>query len=53
VFYAEVIDTIERSRWIIDATNWVSIPPPDIIVSVLPSSKDLRQGELEEEQKEG
>jgi hypothetical protein len=44
IFYAEVIDSIERSTWIVDATNWVSIPPPEFIVSVLPSSLDLRQG---------
>jgi hypothetical protein len=45
VFYAEVIDSIERNTWIVDATNWVSIPPPEIIVSVLPSSMNLRQGD--------
>jgi hypothetical protein len=43
VFYAEVIDSIQRNTWIVDATNWVSIPPPEITVTVLPSSIDLRQ----------
>ena len=44
VFYAEVIDSIKRNMWIVDATNWVSIPPAEIIITVLPSSMDLRQG---------
>ena len=45
VFYAEVIDSIERNTWIVDATNWVSIPPPEFILSILPSSLNLRQGD--------
>jgi hypothetical protein len=45
VFYAEVIDSVQRNTWIVDATNWVSIPPPEIAVTVLPSSMDLRQGD--------
>jgi hypothetical protein len=43
-FYAEVIDNIGGNEWIVDYTNWVSIPPPEIIVSILPSSMNLRQG---------
>jgi hypothetical protein len=45
VFYAEVIDSVERNTWIVDATNWVSIPPPEFILSILPSSVNLRQGD--------
>lgn len=45
VFYAEVINIESSLSWIVDATNWVSIPPPEIIVSILPSSIDLRQGD--------
>lgn len=45
VFYAEAINSESSLSWIVDATNWVSIPPPEIIVTVLPSSLDLRQGD--------
>jgi hypothetical protein len=31
----------------IDFTNWVHIPPPELVVSTEPSSVDLRHGEIE------
>ena len=45
VFYAEVIDRARRNTWIVDATNWISIPPSEFTLSVLPGSLDLRQGD--------
>jgi hypothetical protein len=31
----------------IDFTNWIHIPPPELVVSTKPSSVDLRHGEIE------
>lgn len=44
LFYAEVIDFENRLSWIIDSTDWISIPPPDVDLTVSPSSINLIQG---------
>src|SRR5215216_2347358 len=46
LFYAEGIDLIKiPSSWIIDSTNWISIPSPELVFVVLPSPIVLTQGE--------
>jgi hypothetical protein len=44
IFYAEVIDLKKRLNWIIDSTDWISIPSPELILEVLPSPIPLTQG---------
>jgi hypothetical protein len=45
LFYAEVYDAIKRFYWIIDSTNWISIPSPELALTVLPNPIILIQGE--------
>jgi hypothetical protein len=45
IFYAEVIDSIKRFYWIIDSTNWISVPSPELDLTVLPNPIILTQGE--------
>jgi hypothetical protein len=45
LFYAEVIDSTNRFYWIIDSTNWISIPSPELVLTVLPNPINLIQGE--------
>jgi len=44
IFYAEVIDLKKGLNWIIDSTDWISIPSPELIFEVLPSPILLTQG---------
>ena len=46
LFYAEVIDKkVYPFHWIIDSTNWISIPSPKLALVVLPDPIVLIQGE--------
>ena len=45
LFYAEVIDFNKRFYWIIDSTNWISVPSPQLDLAVLPNPIILIQGE--------
>jgi hypothetical protein len=45
LFYAEVIDLKKRFYWIIDSTNWISVPSPELVLLVMPSPIILIQGE--------
>jgi hypothetical protein len=45
LFYAEVLDSINRFYWIIDSTNWISVPSPELVLTVLPNPIILIQGE--------
>ena len=44
IFYAEVIDLDKRLNWIIDSTDWISIPSPEVILEVLPNPIVVTQG---------
>jgi len=44
LFYAEVIDLQKQFTWIIDSTNWISIPSPELVFVVSPSPIVLTQG---------
>jgi hypothetical protein len=45
LFYAEGIDYLQKQfSWIIDSTNWISIPSPELVFIVSPSPIVLIQG---------
>jgi hypothetical protein len=44
LFYAEGIDLKKQFSWIIDSTNWISIPDPELVFVVSPSPIELTQG---------
>src|SRR5215217_7742653 len=44
LFYAEGIDLKKQFSWIIDSTNWISIPSPELVFVVSPSPIVLTQG---------
>jgi len=45
LFYAEGIDFLHKQfSWIIDSTNWISIPSPELVFVVSPSPIVLTQG---------
>jgi hypothetical protein len=44
LFYAEAINFIKDLDWIMDSTDWISIPPPELDFVVLPSPIVLTQG---------
>jgi hypothetical protein len=46
LFYAEGIDYLQKQfSWIIDPTNWISVPSPELVFVVSPSPIVLTQGE--------
>ncbi len=46
VFYAEeVFRGVSKLTWIMDSTNWISIPPAEFNISASPNSIALRGGE--------
>jgi hypothetical protein len=44
LFYAEAINFFKALDWIIDSTDWMSIPPPELDFVVSPSPIVLTQG---------
>ena len=44
LFYAEAINFFKDLDWIIDSTDWISIPTPELDLVVLPSPIVLTQG---------
>jgi hypothetical protein len=45
LFYAEGIDYLQKQfSWIIDSTNWISIPSPELVFIISPSPIVLTQG---------
>ena len=46
LFYAEGIDYLQKQfSWIIDSTNWISVPSPELVFVISPSPIVLTQGE--------
>jgi hypothetical protein len=42
LFYAE---DVKGLKWIMDSSKWIYIPPPEFVITTLPQSVDLRQGD--------
>jgi hypothetical protein len=42
LFYSEEVKGL---KWIMDSSKWIYIPPPEFVITTLPQSVDLRQGD--------